>query len=217
MVSLPSKSVKDMVFNLNYVQTSPRLRISGVAEMRREECSVVVITNIAAIHGTLIPGKVVYRNPRTNRFDKLVQIILEGQLREGDCGSPVVDVSNGDFYGHVIMGVAGTGIAYIVPAVDISRAISEGLGDPVSVANVTDIPILITTQTQTMPYSNTRSSPNMYEEGLMSPTYALPLTLAETTSSLPNKDLNQAVLMTAPPPGTDEDGTEYHRISQSWQ
>ncbi|KAI1298570.1 hypothetical protein F5Y03DRAFT_398112 [Xylaria venustula] len=206
IISLSIKSVEDIAVNINYVKVFHYLRLRGVAVPRRD--SVVVITNTAAIPGTLILGKVVYRNPRTNRFDKLVQVILEGQLREGDCGSPVIDVSNGNFYGHVIMGVAGTCIAYIVPAVDIFRAISEGLGDPVSVFKIPDIPISTsaTTQTEIMPYYNTISSPPTYEEyndgDLMDGAYALSLTLAKTiTPNLLNKDRTQAVPMTAPPPG----------------
>lgn len=46
---------------------------------------------------------------------------------DGDCGSWVFDRATGDVYGHIVSGFPGTGIAYIVPSVQIFRDIQRKL------------------------------------------------------------------------------------------
>ncbi|RWA12581.1 hypothetical protein EKO27_g2527 [Xylaria grammica] len=127
MIALSSDSVKNMGNNINTSQV-PYPPVKGVAELGHEECSIIVVTNSTVIQGTLIPGKIAYRGSRAHQFESLVQIALESELFEGDCGSPVLDKSTGSLYGHIVMGVAGTKVAYIVQAVDIFQDINKRTG-----------------------------------------------------------------------------------------
>ncbi|KAI0539605.1 hypothetical protein GGR58DRAFT_524383 [Xylaria digitata] len=122
MIALNSDSVNIMGKDINaYGFSYPP--VEAVAEVGHKECSIIVVTSSTIIRGILIPGKVAYRSPRPHGFDRLVQIILELEVFEGDCGSPVIDESSGSLYGHIVMGVAGTRVAYIVQAVDIFQDI----------------------------------------------------------------------------------------------
>ncbi|KAI0414891.1 hypothetical protein F5X98DRAFT_235655 [Xylaria grammica] len=127
MIALSSDSVKNMGNNINTSQI-PYPPVKDVAELGHEECSIIVVRNSTMIQGTLIPGKIAYRGPRAHRFEGLVQIALESELFEGDCGSPVLDKSTGSLYGHIVMGVAGTKVAYIVQAVDVFQDINKRTG-----------------------------------------------------------------------------------------
>ncbi|KAF2964626.1 hypothetical protein GQX73_g8955 [Xylaria multiplex] len=138
MISLSSDSVNIMGKDIDPYEFS-HPPVKAVAEVGREECSIIVVTSSAIIRGTLIPGKVAYRGPPLHQFDKLVQIILELELFEGDCGSPVLDKSSGSLYGHIVMGIAGTRIAYIVQAVDIFQDIVTKTGKPVSIVIGKDV------------------------------------------------------------------------------
>ncbi|KAI0906723.1 hypothetical protein F4823DRAFT_58095 [Ustulina deusta] len=133
MIALLTYHVKSTGRKIN---TSPMFSspVRDVAEVGREERSIIVAINSTIIRGTLLPGKVSYRNPRTRRFEALVQVTLERELFEGDCGSPVLDGSTGSLYGHIVMGVAGTKVAYIVQAHDIFQDISSRTGEHVCIA-----------------------------------------------------------------------------------
>ncbi|TGJ87798.1 hypothetical protein E0Z10_g907 [Xylaria hypoxylon] len=122
MIALLSDSVKNMGEKIN-TTNFPYSLVKDIAEVGHKECSIIVVTNSTIIYGTLIPGKVAYRGSGAHRFEGLVQIVLELELFEGDCGSPVLDKLTGSFYGHIVMGVAGTTIAYIVQALDIFQDI----------------------------------------------------------------------------------------------
>ncbi|GAW11806.1 hypothetical protein ANO14919_011580 [Xylariales sp. No.14919] len=132
LIALPRDSVKKLGKNINTPQ-APYPPVKDVAKVGREECSIIVVTTSTIIRGTLIPGKIAYRGSRAHRFESLVQIALESELFEGDCGSPVLDESTGSLYGHIIMGVAGTKVAYIVQAVDIFHDINKRTGQLVYV------------------------------------------------------------------------------------
>ncbi|KAI1756788.1 hypothetical protein F4782DRAFT_484147 [Xylaria castorea] len=132
---------RDSVENLNSTINRtfwPFKFVKDYVEVGHEERRIIVVTYSKNIEGLLIPGKVASRDHRTRQFEQSVQVILEGEVFEGDCGSPVLDSSSGSLYGHVIMGVAGTKVAYIVPAVDIFRDIETRIGKPVSIVTKED-------------------------------------------------------------------------------
>ena len=53
---------------------------------------------------------------------------LSSKTEKGDCGSWVLDPTNGNWLGHIIAGRPGTSVAYIVLARDIVKDISNQLG-----------------------------------------------------------------------------------------
>jgi hypothetical protein len=71
------------------------------------------------------------RFPNQRTVQELYPVILEGKLADGDCGSGVIDQATGHLYGHIVMGTAGTGQAYIVSAKDVFQDIKEKLGEEV--------------------------------------------------------------------------------------
>jgi hypothetical protein len=53
---------------------------------------------------------------------------------EGDSGAVVIDAESGNLYGHVVMGCAGTRVAYIVAAVEVFHDIKARLGSELGLA-----------------------------------------------------------------------------------
>jgi hypothetical protein len=70
------------------------------------------------------------RNQRV--LQEVYKIRLDGKLADGDCGSGVVDQQDGHLYGHIVAGSAGTGLAYIVAAVQVFEDIVEKLGGDIA-------------------------------------------------------------------------------------
>ncbi|KAI1115814.1 hypothetical protein F5Y14DRAFT_104806 [Nemania sp. NC0429] len=134
MIALPIESVSSFGNKINGCQP-PSPLVTDVAKVGHEECSIIVVTSSTIIEGTLIPGGVAHRGPGAHQFERLVQIVLELELFEGDCGSPVLNRSTGSLYGHIVMGVAGTKVAYIVQAVDIFQDIATKTGEHVKIAD----------------------------------------------------------------------------------
>ncbi|KAJ8133554.1 hypothetical protein O1611_g66 [Lasiodiplodia mahajangana] len=132
IIAIPRSSVEGMGQEINALK--PNLRVTSIAKVGYAECGVLVATHSAIIRATLIPGEVTYRGYQTPQFKKLVQVELESEVFSGDCGSPVVDESTGSLYGHIIMGVPGTKIAYIVQAFDIFQDIKAKVGCPAIIA-----------------------------------------------------------------------------------
>ncbi|KAI1271031.1 hypothetical protein F5Y07DRAFT_393063 [Xylaria sp. FL0933] len=139
MIAIPSYIIESMGSGVNAVHIPCR----DVAAVGREERSIIVVRDVAVIRGTLLPGKVSYKSHRTGRFEALLQVSLEGELLEGDCGSPVLDESTGSLYGHIAMGVPGTKVGYVVQAVDIFPDIETRAGENTfSLSIVCDIHLL---------------------------------------------------------------------------
>ncbi|KAI8954896.1 hypothetical protein F4801DRAFT_412052 [Xylaria longipes] len=137
IIAVSSDSVESMNRKINRT-IQPHREVKGTAEVGHEECSIIVATHSCIIKGVLIPGKVTYRNDNA-QFERLYQVQLESEVFEGDSGSPVIDRSTGNLYGHIVMGVAGTKVAYIIQAVDVFRDIEARIGKPVSIVTKENI------------------------------------------------------------------------------
>ncbi|KAJ2995199.1 hypothetical protein NUW58_g1346 [Xylaria curta] len=138
IIALPNDSVWELGWGINRIPRPYFRNIKDVAEVGHSNRGIIVVTYTTLIEGVLIPGKVSYKSRRSHQFERLVQIELERGAHEGDCGSPVIDKSTGSLYGHIIMGVPGSKVAYIVQALDIFKDIEARIGEPVSVATKED-------------------------------------------------------------------------------
>jgi hypothetical protein len=136
LIALPSESVERTGSEVNCISRKLIALVRDVVGIGPEERSIIIFTYSTAIQGVLLPGKVAYRSHQDHQFEKLAQVDLENEVFDGDCGSPVLDMSTGSLYGHLVMGVAGTKVAYIVQAVDIFKDIEIKSGQPVSLATV---------------------------------------------------------------------------------
>jgi len=70
------------------------------------------------------------RNQRI--LQEMYKVRLNGELADVDCGSGVIDQQDGHLYGHIVAGSAGTGLAYIVPAMQVFEDIVENMGGDVA-------------------------------------------------------------------------------------
>lgn len=79
--------------------------------------SVLAVTGESGVLTGTIPGaSTSILLPGTSRMQEVWHCTLNGAIREGDCGSFVIDLHSANVYGHIVAGVIGTGFAYIVPA-----------------------------------------------------------------------------------------------------
>ncbi|KAI0182441.1 hypothetical protein EV127DRAFT_316684, partial [Xylaria flabelliformis] len=121
IITVSRDCIENLGWKINYIEQVSQ-RVKDVAEVGHEERNIIVATYSRIIEGVLIPGKVAYRN-RHAQSESLVQVELNSEVFEGESGSPVLDESTGSLYGHIVMGVPGTKIAYIAQAIDIFRDI----------------------------------------------------------------------------------------------
>ncbi|KAI0548870.1 hypothetical protein F4679DRAFT_287711 [Xylaria curta] len=131
IITVSRNLIESLGWNINYIGQLRR-RVKEIAEVGLEERNIVVATYSRLIKGVVIPGKVAYRNLHA-QFERLIQIKLKSEVFEGDSGSTVIDKSTGSFYGHIVMGVPGTKMAYIAQAVDVFRDIEARIGKPVRI------------------------------------------------------------------------------------
>ncbi len=93
----------------------------------RDTAILTVTGSSGMLKGTLTGKATSMRLPGRKYFQDVYQVVLEGSLAQGDCGAPVVDRLRGWFYGHIAIGVVGTGIAYIIPANKVMSDIAKRL------------------------------------------------------------------------------------------
>lgn len=86
-----------------------------------QNTQILAITGSGRILEGTISGTPTYNTACSNKVHELWTIRLDGRLEEGDCGSWVVGVGSGVFYGHIIAGSPESGAAYVVPAYQIFR------------------------------------------------------------------------------------------------
>lgn len=96
---------------------------------------VNVITMTASsgfLRGKLYAPASYIRLPNQRVLQEVYTVRLNGKLADGDCGSGVIDQQDGHLYGHIVAGCAGTGLAYIVSAMQVFEDIVERLGGDVA-------------------------------------------------------------------------------------
>ncbi|KAI3391193.1 hypothetical protein diail_7771 [Diaporthe ilicicola] len=89
-----------------------------VAQVGMEPVSVFVVTHRGPISGTILPDLASLKLPGSLHFQTVHTVSLSEPIERGDHGSAVVDAATGACYGHVILGVEGRSVAYMVPAPD---------------------------------------------------------------------------------------------------
>jgi hypothetical protein len=123
----------------NEVPCSPNstqrwLRVINAAKIGSADV-VNVITMTASsgfLKGRLYATASYIRLPNQRILQEVYTVRLDGKLADGDCGSGVIDQANGHLYGHIVAGCVGTGLAYIVPAMQVFEDIVARLGGDVA-------------------------------------------------------------------------------------
>lgn len=107
------------------------LRVTAAWEITQDVPVVTSTSSQGRLSGKLIATASYLRYPTTGQFHEVFPVLLEDgtDVVHGDCGSPVVDGLHGYFYGHIVAGTPGTGLAYIVPATKVVADIKTNLGE----------------------------------------------------------------------------------------
>ncbi|PMD49516.1 uncharacterized protein K444DRAFT_622585 [Hyaloscypha bicolor E] len=93
------------------------------------ESGIIVGTSQGGfIRGKILSHATMMRLSQHSYFQEVWTIILDRVIAEGDSGSWVIDGITGDLYGHVVAGVPGGRIAYLVPASQVLKDIERVTG-----------------------------------------------------------------------------------------
>ncbi|KAH6876357.1 hypothetical protein B0T10DRAFT_585437 [Thelonectria olida] len=119
---------------LNSGEDSKYLQVHDVCDVGHEERRVIAVTGSGGMMtGVLIPGTTFVGRANQQQPQKLRVVQLDGVVAEGDSGTPVIDESSGDLYGHMVSGCPGTRVAYIVAATDVFDDLRTQLHGDVSI------------------------------------------------------------------------------------
>jgi hypothetical protein len=93
--------------------------------------TVTMTASSKFLSGKLCPTALYMWLSNQGTLQELYSVHLGGTLADGDCGAGVVDQATGHLYGHIVAGTAGSGVAYIVPAMQVFEDIVGRLGGSV--------------------------------------------------------------------------------------
>jgi len=93
---------------------------------------ITMTASLGFVRGKLYATACYIRLPNQRVLQEVYKVRLNEELADGDCGSAVIDPLDGHLYGHIVAGVAGTGLAYIVPAMKVFKDIVESMGGDVA-------------------------------------------------------------------------------------
>lgn len=116
------------------------LRVRDFAKARKEEKRVFLVAGTNDVKsGILIPGTTMFKRKDHDSFQEMQLVQLDGIVSRGDCGAAVLDQTHGTFYGYLVRGCPGTGVAYIVPATSLFADLSaRGLDAKLASSNASN-------------------------------------------------------------------------------
>ncbi|KAK7697660.1 Protein png1 [Diaporthe eres] len=104
------------------------VKVHSVAKSDPGEADIIAVTPRGTTKGR-ISGTPSYSSaPGKHTYVKMLKVSLQGPLDKGDCGTWVVDATNGDLFGHVVLGSPSSGSALLTPFADIFRDIVSRVG-----------------------------------------------------------------------------------------
>lgn len=109
-------------------QIPPKLEALDVSRVGTEPISVLVVTPRGPVSATALPEVASCRLGGSSKPQTVHAVILSEPMVPGDHGSAVIDISTGSCYGHVVHGVEGDVVCYMVPAPDTLADIVLNLG-----------------------------------------------------------------------------------------
>lgn len=109
-------------------QVPPKLEAVDVARVGTEHVGVLVVTSRGPVSGIVLPDMASLRLGSSSHFQAVHPVILSEPGEPGDRGSAVIDAETGSCYGHIIHGVEGDVVCYMVPASDTLADIVNRLG-----------------------------------------------------------------------------------------
>lgn len=93
----------------------------SIAAVSREKTRVIVHTaSSGRLTGTISNAISYMRLPGSTSFRKVYTAVLDHSLKNGDCGSVIVDADTGATYGHIVAGSRKGQIAYVMAASEVA-------------------------------------------------------------------------------------------------
>lgn len=117
-----SASRNHMVENVIEVGTNHgnTLKVQSVARSELlQNADVVAVTPRGVAKGSISATPVYSSVPGERQYFRMLRVSLDCPLGRGDCGAWVVDATNGDLFGHVVLGSPGGGTALLTSFSDI--------------------------------------------------------------------------------------------------
>jgi hypothetical protein len=105
-----------------------KIQVGDIASIRADITQVFAVTSRGPVPGNLVSDSMLFKAGGSSSFHELLTVLLSEVLREGDSGSAIVDAQTGDFYGHVVLGVDGDSVAYVLPSPSIMAKITSQFG-----------------------------------------------------------------------------------------
>lgn len=128
MIKLPTTenvSIKELnQIRIDEPPRNRRVQVDDIASVRADTTRILAITSRGAISGSIVSDSTSFMTSESSSFQQLLTVLLSNALREGDSGSAIIDVETGDFYGHVVLGVDGDCVAYVLPSPTIMADIT---------------------------------------------------------------------------------------------
>lgn len=104
------------------------VRVHSVAKPTPLGMDIVAVTPRGTTKGWTSGTPLYSSAPGKCSYVRMLKATLEGPLDRGDCGTWVVDATNGDLFGHIVLGSAGGGTALLIPFSDIFDDVRSRLG-----------------------------------------------------------------------------------------
>lgn len=107
----------------NLIQAGPSegsfVKVRSVVRSWPQDVDIVAVTPRGTNRGWISGTPVYSSTPGKGTWNRMFKATLDGPLHRGDCGTWVVDATNGDLFGHVVLGSPGGGTALLIPFSDI--------------------------------------------------------------------------------------------------
>lgn len=109
---------------IDELSKSRSIQVDDIASVKTDVTSILAITSRGPIPGDIVSDSMSFKAGGSSSFQQLLTVLLSKGLREGDSGSAIIDSQTGHFYGHVVLGVDGDCVAYVLPSPSIMAKIT---------------------------------------------------------------------------------------------
>lgn len=105
------------------------VNVHSVNRSEPQDVRIIAVTPRGTINGWISGTPVYSCTPGTRSYSRMFKITLSDPIQRGDCGTWVVDATNGNLFGHIVLGSPDGGAALLVPFSDIFDDILSRVGE----------------------------------------------------------------------------------------
>ncbi|KAI3393110.1 hypothetical protein diail_4739, partial [Diaporthe ilicicola] len=107
----------------------PNIKVHSVVRSELLDVEVFAVTHRGAIKGYMSGTPFYSSAPGQRFFTRMFKVSLDGPLYSGDCGAWVVNATNGDLIGHIVLGSPEDGTVLLVLFADIFDDVLSRVGE----------------------------------------------------------------------------------------